>query len=162
MSDPYIVLTYLLLLGLYSVSCYLPRTNSRFFSTRTRPAAKQNVEVPSSDRKNNRKYEQLLDAVEFHRSNEPNTLAMRDDPLLPMVNTVIEAASMRKANSMSAFRISHITEITTFMVIIEGNSRPQNQVSVFVSKFMCCIIHLNRIFLSPPICRPSQILSRRK
>ena len=130
MSNPYIVLTYVLLLGLCSVSCYLPSTNSRLFSTRTRPAAKQNLEVPSSDRKNNRKYEQLLDAVEFQRSNEPNTLSMEDDPLLPMVNTVIEAANMRKANSMSAFRISHITEITTFMVIIEGNSRPQNQVRV--------------------------------
>ena len=96
----------------------------------TRQAAKGNVKVQSSGRKNNKKYEQLLGATVFQRSTESNNLPIEDDPLLPMVNTVIEAANMRKANSMSAFRISHITEITTFMVIIEGNSRPQNQVLI--------------------------------
>ena len=140
MSIPYIVVACLLLISFCCVSCYHPRINSRLFSSRTRYAAKGNVEVPSSGsgRKNNKKYEQLLDAVEFQRSNEPSTLAMEDDPLLPLVNTVIEAASTRKANSMSAFRISHITEITTFMVIIEGNSRPQNQVYMFTHLEVLC------------------------
>eukprot|EP00596_Hydrurales_sp_CCMP1899_P010693 CAMPEP_0119042446 /NCGR_PEP_ID=MMETSP1177-20130426/15221_1 /TAXON_ID=2985 /ORGANISM="Ochromonas sp, Strain CCMP1899" /LENGTH=145 /DNA_ID=CAMNT_0007009249 /DNA_START=278 /DNA_END=715 /DNA_ORIENTATION=+ len=44
-----------------------------------------------------------------------------------MVNVIVNAADARKATSISAFRISSVTEITTFMVIVEGNSRPQNQ-----------------------------------
>jgi ribosomal silencing factor RsfS len=43
-----------------------------------------------------------------------------DDPLIPMINVIVNAADARKATSISAFRISSITEITTFMVIVEG------------------------------------------
>ena len=128
----------LLLLVLCSVSGFRPQ---RLLCGRAaRYAANGNVEVPSTGKKN-KKYEQLLDAVEFERSNEPSALPMEDDPLLPLVHTVIEAADMRKASSMSAFRISHITEITTFMVIIEGNSRPQNQVNTFVTVFFHVLIY---------------------
>ena len=43
-----------------------------------------------------------------------------EDPLIPMINVIVNAADARKATSISAFRISSVTEITTFMVIIEG------------------------------------------
>jgi ribosomal silencing factor RsfS len=43
-----------------------------------------------------------------------------EDPLIPMINVIVNAADARKATSISAFRISSITEITTFMVIVEG------------------------------------------
>lgn len=75
-----------------------------------------------------KKYDDVLDMVEFKRTNSVNPVSIDDDPLLPLVHTVIAAADKRKANYMSAFRISHMTEVTTFMVVVEGNSRPQLQV----------------------------------
>ena len=44
-----------------------------------------------------------------------------------MVEDIIRAADKRKATNIKAIRISHLTEVTTFMVICQGNSRPQNQ-----------------------------------
>lgn len=71
--------------------------------------------------------EQILESVDFTRSKAPPQVPIAQDPLLPMVQAIALAADKRKAGSINAFRISHITEITTFMVVIEGNSRPQNQ-----------------------------------
>lgn len=71
--------------------------------------------------------EQILESVDFTRSKAPPQVPIATDPLLPMVQAIALAADKRKAGSINAFRISHITEITTFMVVIEGNSRPQNQ-----------------------------------
>ena len=62
------------------------------------------------------------------RTSTSNSIEIAKDPIIPQVQTAILAADLRKATSISALRISHLTEITTFMVIIEGNSRPQNQV----------------------------------
>ena len=82
---------------------------------------------PRTPTKRDRMLEGLLDSVDFTRSQLPPQIDLSDDPLLPMVKAVALAADKRKAGVINAFRISHITEITTFMVIIEGNSRPQNQ-----------------------------------
>jgi hypothetical protein len=73
---------------------------------------------------------QMLDVfeqIDYQRTpNEPE-FPIEEDPSLPFVRTVIDAADGRKAADIHAMRVSHITEVTTFMVIIEGNSRPQNQ-----------------------------------
>ena len=50
-----------------------------------------------------------------------------EDPLYHVVKTIVLAGNSRKANDISAIRISHLTEISRFMIILEGNSRPQNQ-----------------------------------
>jgi len=71
--------------------------------------------------------EQVLESVDFTRSKAPPQIPLLQDPLLPMVEMVALAADKRKASSISAFRVSHMTEVTTFMLVIEGNSRPQNQ-----------------------------------
>eukprot|EP00597_Dinobryon_sp_UTEXLB2267_P008768 CAMPEP_0170097254 /NCGR_PEP_ID=MMETSP0019_2-20121128/29118_1 /TAXON_ID=98059 /ORGANISM="Dinobryon sp., Strain UTEXLB2267" /LENGTH=161 /DNA_ID=CAMNT_0010319493 /DNA_START=213 /DNA_END=698 /DNA_ORIENTATION=- len=44
-----------------------------------------------------------------------------------MIEKIVKAADKRKAASISAFRVFQLTEVTTFMVIVEGNSKPQNQ-----------------------------------
>lgn len=69
----------------------------------------------------------ILEDTEFLRASNPPPIALKDDPLLPMVEEVIRAADKRKAKNIKAIRICHLTEVTTFMVICEGNSRPQNQ-----------------------------------
>ena len=69
----------------------------------------------------------LLEDTEFNRLKESSARPLNEDPLVPMVENIIRAADKRKAKNMKAIRIEHLTEITTFMVIVEGNSRPQNQ-----------------------------------
>ena len=62
----------------------------------------------------------LAESVEFIRRTLPPQIPLMEDPLIPMINVIVNAADARKATSISAFRISSVTEITTFMVIIEG------------------------------------------
>eukprot|EP00594_Rhizosolenia_setigera_P009464 CAMPEP_0178967984 /NCGR_PEP_ID=MMETSP0789-20121207/17943_1 /TAXON_ID=3005 /ORGANISM="Rhizosolenia setigera, Strain CCMP 1694" /LENGTH=256 /DNA_ID=CAMNT_0020653745 /DNA_START=128 /DNA_END=898 /DNA_ORIENTATION=+ len=49
------------------------------------------------------------------------------DPLAPLVETIVKAADMRKAEDISAIRVSKLTAMTSFVVVLSGNSRPQNQ-----------------------------------
>lgn len=69
----------------------------------------------------------LFEDTEYHRGTESSAVPLKEDPLIPMVEDIIRAADKRKAKNMKAIRIEHLTEVTTFMVILEGNSRPQNQ-----------------------------------
>ena len=69
----------------------------------------------------------IFEDTEFHRSKESSSVPLSEDPLVPMVEDIIRAADKRKAKNVKAIRIEHLTEVTTFMVIVEGNSRPQNQ-----------------------------------
>jgi len=43
------------------------------------------------------------------------------------VRTIAKAADSRKAEGISALRVSHFTVTTEFFVFMVGNSRPQNQ-----------------------------------
>lgn len=62
-----------------------------------------------------------------------------------MINVIVNAADARKATSISAFRISSVTEITTFMVIVEGNSRPQNQaIALAVEEVLYMYTYVNK------------------
>jgi ribosomal silencing factor RsfS len=53
--------------------------------------------------------------------------ALLDDPSLVEVYTIAAAADARKAQNIKALRVSQLTVVTNFMVILEGTSRPQNQ-----------------------------------
>jgi ribosome-associated protein len=72
-------------------------------------------------------FSKLLDQVDYNRIRSVNTVKLADDPLVPMVEAIVSAADKRKASVVSAFRVFELTEVTTFMVVIEGNSAPQNQ-----------------------------------
>jgi ribosome-associated protein len=69
----------------------------------------------------------ILEDTEFLRASNPPPIPLSEDPSLPMVEDIIRAVDKRKAKNIKAIRICHLTEVTTFMVICEGNSRPQNQ-----------------------------------
>lgn len=119
LSIPLVVLL-LPILSLCWVSIYKPVYPSRYF------AANKIKENPKESARIN-KYQKLMESVDYKRADTTNAISVHDDPLLPYVNTAILAADSRKATSISAFRVSHMTEVTTFLVVIEGNSRPQNQ-----------------------------------
>ena len=69
----------------------------------------------------------MFEDTEFLRPKVSSAVPLAEDPLVPMIEDIIRAADKRKAKNMKAIRIEHLTEVTTFMVIVEGNSRPQNQ-----------------------------------
>jgi len=77
--------------------------------------------------KKQKRLSNLLNSVDFVRTPSEHETVLKDDPLIPLVETIVLAADKRKATYISAFRVSHLTEITSFMVIIEGRSAPQNQ-----------------------------------
>jgi ribosome-associated protein len=71
--------------------------------------------------------ENIIEDLEHIRTTNNNETPLDKDPLLPFVETIIRAGDSRKANNICAYRVCHLTETTTFMIILEGNSRPQNQ-----------------------------------
>lgn len=50
-----------------------------------------------------------------------------DTDILDLVHTIVKAADGRKADDITALYVRPITTLTSFMVILSGNSRPQNQ-----------------------------------
>jgi hypothetical protein len=77
-----------------------------------------------------------------------------EDPLIPMINVIVNAADARKATSISAFRISSITEITTFMVIVEGMLDSKMSLTLHISeREMIYLYFLTTQTAQPP--RPS-------
>ena len=79
----------------------------------------------------------IIEKVDFKRTDAIPTTPLEEDPEYPLVKTAITAGSSRKALSITAMRISHMTEVTDFMVILEGNSRPQNQAIGVLTVFFC-------------------------
>jgi ribosome-associated protein len=57
----------------------------------------------------------------------PPNVPPEQDELADMVRTIVRAADGRKAEKIVALRVSPVTTLTSFMVILSGNSRPQNQ-----------------------------------
>ncbi|KAG7344011.1 iojap family protein [Nitzschia inconspicua] len=49
------------------------------------------------------------------------------DDLADLVLTMVRAADARKAENIVALRVSKVSTVTSFIVIVTGNSRPQNQ-----------------------------------
>lgn len=58
--------------------------------------------------------------------NPPNVPPERDE-LADLVRCVVRAADGRKAENIIAMRVSKVSTITSWVVVVCGNSRPQNQ-----------------------------------
>jgi ribosome-associated protein len=58
---------------------------------------------------------------------ETFTENVSDDPLVSELHTIAKAGDKRKAEQITALRVSHLTVTTEFFVTMVGNSRPQNQ-----------------------------------
>eukprot|EP01038_Epipyxis_sp_PR26KG_P012025 gene12025-16096_t len=68
-----------------------------------------------------------IESIEYDRVKSKPPTTLMEDPLIPLVESIIIAADKRKAVEISAFRVFQLTEVTSFMILIEGNSKPQNQ-----------------------------------
>ena len=58
---------------------------------------------------------------------EPEAVPLAEDDTLPVVETVAAAADKRKAEDIYAIRVSSLTTVSSFFVLVSGNSRPQIQ-----------------------------------
>jgi ribosome-associated protein len=58
---------------------------------------------------------------------EPSNVPPERDELADFVRCVVRAADGRKADNIVAIRVSAVSTLTSFVVILSGNSRPQNQ-----------------------------------
>jgi len=58
---------------------------------------------------------------------EPDQTPLEQDDLLPVIKTVAAAADKRKGEDIMAIRVTSLTTITSFIVLVTGNSRPQLQ-----------------------------------
>jgi hypothetical protein len=61
-----------------------------------------------------------IDQLEHRRKINPSNVPLEEDEMFPQVKAIVKAANSKKALSILAFRVTHITEITQFMLIIEG------------------------------------------
>ncbi|GAX16758.1 hypothetical protein FisN_21Hh205 [Fistulifera solaris] len=50
-----------------------------------------------------------------------------DETLLPLLECIVKAADGRKAEDIVALQVNHVSTLTSVLVIVSGNSRPQNQ-----------------------------------
>ena len=88
----------------------------------------QRSSVDGSASRRDRMLSRTLEKMEHKRISSAESLPpLQDEPLLPMVETAARASDDRKAGNILALRLSHLSEIATFMVLVEGNSRPQIQ-----------------------------------
>ena len=53
---------------------------------------------------------------------------LEEDPSIPMIEDIIRAADDRKAQSIWAVRVAHLTYSTEFFINVQGSSRPMLQV----------------------------------
>jgi ribosome-associated protein len=52
---------------------------------------------------------------------------MVDDATLALVECIVRAADGRKGEQIAAWIVQHVTTLTSVLVVVSGNSRPQNQ-----------------------------------
>lgn len=58
---------------------------------------------------------------------EDDPTPLEEDGLLPVIHTIALAADKRKGEDIVALRVTSLTTITSFIVVVTGNSRPQLQ-----------------------------------
>ena len=102
------------------ISCFdrvkRTRTNlGTMMSERTGPAAEWNKYVKAG----------LTQPLSPKRQPEG---PLAEDPSLPMIEDIIRAADDRKAQSIWAVRVAHLTYSTEFFINVQGSSRPMLQV----------------------------------
>jgi len=71
----------------------------------------------------------MLDFMSQLPSSEIHTEPL-DDDVVTLVETIVQAADGRKANDIVALNVQGSTSLCSALVILSGNSRPQNQAIV--------------------------------
>jgi ribosome-associated protein len=118
-----------------STTSSLPEISRRYTITNNgRPVVRQHRTILNAERKKrvtSEIIEFIDDPVDPKESVGDAAKARRvppeQDDLAPLVRCIVNAADQRKADNIVALRVSPISTITSFVVFLTGNSRPQNQ-----------------------------------
>lgn len=93
-------------------------------------AAKKNKKLPETEvwklRSKRSELKNMLARMTFQRTRNRALTSLLQDPLMPQIETIALAADSRKAALINALRVQEWTEIADFMIVIEGNNKPQN------------------------------------
>lgn len=77
------------------------------------------------------KQKDMLEFIEEPMGNSvgdaPPDVPPEEDELAGLVKCIVRAADGRKAENIVALRVSQVSTVTSFVVVLSGNSRPQNQ-----------------------------------
>jgi len=117
------------LMGIRATSTMLPAASQpqqqqqQFTSTTTT--------TTSTTKKNQRDMIEFMEqpvatssAEAYH--NRETRVPPEQDAAADLVRCIVRAADGRKADDIAALRVSHVSTLTTFLVVLSGNSRPQN------------------------------------
>jgi hypothetical protein len=77
-------------------------------------------------------------------------ISIEKDDLIPVVEAIAQAADERKANYIHVMRVTQLTSLASFIIVIEGNSKQQNsaiQKSIEVNLLVSSITSLNQSIL---------------
>jgi ribosome-associated protein len=58
---------------------------------------------------------------------QSNIIPVLDDSVVTLMHCIVRAADGRKAENIVALYVAHLTTMTSVLVVVSGNSRPQNQ-----------------------------------
>ena len=91
-----------------------------------------------------------VDDMNSLRTQMVNVVPLSEDSLLPIVKAAVKSADDRKAASISAVRVSHLTEVTQFIVMIEGNNN--RQIQAITDSIEVCILKHNNVVILTRFC----------
>ena len=85
----------------------------------------------------------MLDFIDEPRNSQElvgdkTTGTPESDDLAELVRTIVKAADARKAENIVALQVHHISTLASVLVILSGNSRPQNQaIAAAITRDVC-------------------------
>lgn len=83
--------------------------------------------APRTNNKFQRKFTGVLQQLVHKRERKAAIDSIRRDPLIPKVESIVNAAVDRKAGNIIVLRIAEWTEVADYLIIMEGNSKAQLQ-----------------------------------
>mmetsp|Transcript_4793 Transcript_4793/g.6230 ORF Transcript_4793/g.6230 Transcript_4793/m.6230 type:complete len:307 (-) Transcript_4793:125-1045(-) len=115
--------------------------NNNYNDNDTSNSRRQDQQYQQKRKSTKRDQESMVDFINEIPNQSAMMSAQDADPLSPLdadtmnlVNCIVHAADGRKASDIVALKVHHISTLSSVLVILSGNSRPQNQAIASVIK----------------------------
>uniref|UniRef100_A0A7S2Y0E5 Ribosomal silencing factor RsfS n=1 Tax=Fibrocapsa japonica TaxID=94617 RepID=A0A7S2Y0E5_9STRA len=117
------------LLIVQNSNAFLLNTRTRAFTTTTVTKTSHKAQPSMMSKTNERldRFKDYMPQASGELDLDPPEYPVELDPTLPEVLTIVKAGDMRKAQNIKAIRVSSLTVQMSFLVVMSGTSRPQNQ-----------------------------------
>jgi ribosome-associated protein len=116
----------------------LQETQSTMFSSRNKhrratfrsPVRRFPTHQSASKSSNQKNQQEMIDFIDQPMESmvgDAPSAAAQDEDLMGFVKCIVKAADGRKADEIVALEIAHVSTLASVLVVLSGNSRPQNQ-----------------------------------